>query len=281
MNLRKPTRREFLLGAAAAPLVAVSAASAYADIIEPHNYQLSLTTVAVKDLPPAFEGYRIAQVSDVHHSRIVSLGEVERVVSIAQSASPDLIVLTGDYTTTYRRYVEPCAQALGKLRAPDGVWAVLGNHDHYTDPKLTTWALRRAGINVLDNANSTIRRGSDSIQLIGIDDFSWNATNWNRAMWGTNPGKPSILLSHQPSVLDMAETSGVSLILSGHTHGGQVRLPFIGAPARFASDDFKYIAGLYRRGDTQLYVSRGTGVIGLPVRFGARPEVSIIKLTLA
>ena len=282
MNLRKPTRREFLMGAAAVPLIAASSAAAYADVVEPHNYQLSLTNVAVRDLPAAFEGYRIAQVSDVHHSRLVSLGEVVHVVSIAQSAKPDLIVLTGDYTTTYRRYVEPCAEALGKLNAPDGVWAVLGNHDHYTDPKLTTWALRRAGINVLDNENTIIRRGSDSIQLIGIDDFSWNATNWTSAFGGIDPRQPSILLSHQPTVLDMAETSGVSLILSGHTHGGQVRLPIIGAPAvRFASKDLKYLAGLYRRGETQLYVTRGTGVIGLPVRFGARPEISIIKLSRA
>jgi predicted MPP superfamily phosphohydrolase len=278
MNLRKPTRREFVLGLAAAPLAAVSATSAYAYLIEPHSYEVSQTDIAIRNLPESFEGFRIAQISDVHHSRLVSIRDVDRVVSLAQAAMPDMIVLTGDYTTTYRRYVEPCAESLGRLSAPHGVWAVLGNHDHYTDPQLTTWALERAGISVLNNVNTSIRRNSDSLQLIGIDDWSWNATNWKRALYGLGRDQPSILLSHQPRVLDAAETAGISLILSGHTHGGQVSLPYLGAPARFADPDFKYIRGLYNRNGTQLYVSRGTGVIGLPVRIGARPEIAILRL---
>ncbi|HEX7999894.1 MAG TPA: metallophosphoesterase [Pyrinomonadaceae bacterium] len=271
------TRRQFLRGLAATPLVALSATTAYSTFIEPYAYQLNTTDIFIRDLPEAFEGFRIAQLTDIHHSRIVSIDEVRRVVELAQSAQADMIVLTGDYTTTYRRYIEPCAEALGTLHAPYGVWAVLGNHDHYTDPQLTSRALERARINVLNNANTTLRRSSDTLQLIGIDDWGWNAANWPRAFHGIDPRRPSILLSHQPRVLDLAETRSVSLIISGHTHGGQLSLPFIGAPARF-SKELKYLRGLYSRDNTQLYVSRGTGVIGLPLRLGVPPEISLLRL---
>jgi uncharacterized protein len=272
------TRRKFLSTMAAAPLVAVSASSAYASFVEPYDYEVTLTDVWISGLPQSFDGFRIAQISDVHHSRLVSIAEVSRVVELAQGAKVDLIVLTGDYTTSYRRYIEPCAEALGNLSAPEGVWAVLGNHDHYTDPQLTARALERAHINVLNNANTLIRRGGDVLQLAGIDDWSWNGTDWPRALNGLDQKFPTVLLSHQPRVLDVAEVERVSLILSGHTHGGQLSLPLIGAPARFGVKDFKYLRGLYEREGTQLYVSRGTGVIGLPLRFGARPEIAVLRL---
>jgi uncharacterized protein len=266
---------------AAAPLLAVSATAAYSSLIEPQHYELSETDIFIRDLPDGFDGFRIVQVSDIHHSRLVSLEEVRRVVELAQRARPDMIALTGDYTTMYRRYIEPCAEALGALRAPEGVWAVLGNHDYYTDAQLTVRALERAHIRVLGNANTLIRRGADSLLLAGVDDWSWGRTDWERAFYGMDRKRPSVLLSHQPRVLDLAETRGVSLILSGHTHGGQVSLPFIGSPARFISSEMKYAQGLFELGGTQLYVSRGTGIIGLPVRFGARPEIAVLRLRRA
>jgi predicted MPP superfamily phosphohydrolase len=272
------TRRQFLSGLAAAPLVAVSATAAYASLIAPHNYEVTETDIFIRDLPESFENFRITQLTDVHHSRIVGLEEVTHVVGLVRQTKPDLIVLTGDYTTTYRRYIEPCAEALGALNAPEGVWAVLGNHDYYTDPELTTRALLKNHITVLNNANTTLRRASDAIQLAGIGDWSWNGTDWRRAYYGLDRKLSSILLSHQPIVLDFEEAQTNSLILSGHTHGGQIKLPFIGAPARFATSDMKYASGLFRRGETQLYVSRGTGVIGLPVRLGVRPEIAVLRL---
>lgn len=271
-------RRQFLTGLAAAPLVAVSATAAYARLVAPYNYYVAERDVFIRDLPERFENFRITQITDVHHSRIVGLDEVRRVVDLAQSTRPDLIALTGDYTTTYRRYIEPCAEALGGLNAPEGVWAVLGNHDHYTDRELTTRALERNHIPVLNNANTTLRRGTDTIQLAGIDDWSWAGTNWSQAFHGLDRSRPTVLLSHQPAVLDVAETQRVSLILSGHTHGGQITLPFIGAPAGLVTRDLKYAHGLFRLGETQLYVSSGTGVIGLPVRLGVRPEIAVLRL---
>jgi len=261
----------------AAPLVAVSATSAYATLVEPHSYEVTETDIFIRDLPQSFDGFRITQVSDIHHSRLVPIEDVRRVVELAQQTRPDLIALTGDYTTAYRRYIEPCAEALGELSAPEGVWAVLGNHDHYTDPRLTARALEAKQISVLKNANTGIRRGSDVLQLAGVDDWSWAGADWARTSYGMDLKKPSVLLSHQPVVFDLPEAKNFSLILSGHTHGGQVSFPILGAPARFGKE-MKYIRGLYIQDETQLYVSRGTGVIGLPVRLGARPEIAVLKL---
>lgn len=265
----------------AAPLVGISTASAYATLIEPFNYLISQTDIYLKDLPGSFENYRITQLTDIHHSKILGIEEVRRVVRLAQQTTPDIFVLTGDYATTYRRYIEPCAEALASLHAPDGVWAVLGNHDHYTDPELTTRALERQHITVLNNKNTTLRRGSDVIQLAGIDDWTWNATDWSKAFTGLNKNTPTVLLSHQPGVLDFDQTQNMSLILSGHTHGGQIKLPLLGTPARFATKDLRYAQGLFHYQDVQLYVSSGTGVIGLPVRFGVRPEIAVLRLKRA
>jgi predicted MPP superfamily phosphohydrolase len=272
------SRRQFLHGLLATPFIAASGVSAYASLVEPYYYRISETDVFIRDLPERFENFRITQLTDIHHSRILGIEEVRRVVEIAQGTKPDMFVLTGDYTTSYRRFIEPCAEALAPLSAPEGVWAVLGNHDHYTDPELTTRALERRHITVLDNFHTTLRRGPDSLQLSGIDDWTWNAVDWKRAFDGLNPTTPTVLLSHQPSVLDLEQTRNVSLILSGHTHGGQLRLPVVGAPARFATNDLKYDRGLFQRGETQLYVSSGTGVIGLPLRLGARPEIAVLRL---
>jgi len=272
------SRRGFLKGLVAAPLVAVAATSAYASLVEPFHYRISETDVFIRDLPERFENFRITQLTDIHHSRILGIDQVRNVVALAQQTKPDMFVLTGDYTTSYRRFIEPCAEALAPLNAPEGVWAVLGNHDHYTDPELTTRALQHQRIAVLDNAHTTLQRGPDSLQLSGIDDWSWNAVDWKRAFTGLKPATPTILLSHQPGVLDFEQTQNVALILSGHTHGGQVRLPGLGAPARFATKDLKYDRGLFHRGETQLYVSSGTGVIGLPLRLGVRPEIAVLRL---
>jgi len=278
MIKNKISRREFLQLAAVTPLVAVSAASAYARLIEPSYYRLSQIDIFIRDLPQNFEGFRIAHITDVHHSRILGIEEVQCVVKLTQQLKPDLIALTGDYTTSYRRYIEPCAEALGMLQAPYGVWAVLGNHDHYTDPELTRWALERHHITVLNNANTTILRRGDTLQFSGIDDWSWAGTDWVRALKGLDLRRPTVLLSHQPGVFDFAESKDVSLILSGHTHGGQIEVPLLGPPARFVTKDLKYARGLFKRGNTQLYVSTGTGVIGLPVRFGVRPEIAVLCL---
>jgi hypothetical protein len=255
--------------------------SGYGGVVEAWDYELTETLVRVRDLPERFEGFRVVQVSDVHHGRLVPIEEVRRVVELANSARADMVALTGDYTTSLRRYVEPCAEALAELRAPEGVWAVLGNHDHNTDGPLTRQALRRRGIEVLTNQNTVLTRGADALQLAGADDWGWGKADFARAVRGLDAARPTLLLSHEPMALDVPETRGVSLILSGHTHGGQVALPFVGAPAAYLWKHLKYLRGTYESEGTQLYVSRGTGMIGVPVRVGARPEVAVIELRRA
>ncbi|MCA1613117.1 MAG: metallophosphoesterase [Acidobacteria bacterium] len=277
MTEAKITRRRFIKGLAAAGALTAAGAAGYGGLVGRTDYELTETDIFIRDLPPAFDGFRVAQVSDVHHSSLVGLDEVRRVVELANGARADMIALTGDYTTASRKYIEPCAEALSALAAPHGVWAVLGNHDHHTDGPATERALVARGIGLLDNANTRLRRGPDELQLVGIDDWSWAQNDWARAFKGVDRARPSVLLSHQPGVLDRPQTEGVSLILSGHTHGGQVSLPLVGAPARFV-DEFKYLRGRFERERTQLYVTRGTGVIGLPVRLGARPEIAVLRL---
>ena len=247
----------------------------------PFDYELTETEVFIRGLPAAFDGFRVAQLSDVHHSSLVPLAEVRRAVALTQSAQADAIVLTGDYTTKERRFIEPCAEELSKLTAPAGVWAVLGNHDHNTGGLETRRALERRGVGVMTNVNTRLVRGAEELQLVGVDDWSWNQTDWEQAFKGVDRKRPSLLLSHQPRVLDLPQTEGVSLILSGHTHGGQVRLPVVGSPAALMGEDFKYLRGRFVQGGKQLYVTRGTGVIGLPVRVGARPEVAVLRLRRA
>jgi uncharacterized protein len=275
------TRREFLKGAGAAALVGAAGAAGYGGVVEAWDYELTETTVRVRELPERFEGFRIAQVSDVHHGRLVPIEEVRRVVELANSARADMVALTGDYTTSLRRYVEPCAEALAGLHAPEGVWAVLGNHDHKTDGPLTRQALARRGIEVLTNENTTLRRGADVLQLAGTDDWGWGKADFARAVRGLDASRPIVMLSHEPMALDVPETRDVSLILSGHTHGGQVTLPVVGAPAAYVWKHLKYLRGMYESEGTQLYVSRGTGMIGVPVRIGARPEVAVLRLQRA
>jgi len=192
------TRRQFLQGLAAAGLLGVSGTAAYASLFEITDYELTETEIFIRELPSAFENFRIVQVSDVHHSSLVSLEEVRRVVEIAQSARGDMVVLTGDYTTARRGYIEPCAEVLGTLEAAAGVWAVLGNHDHYTDGELTRRALTRQRIGVLDNAHTQVTRGGDALQLAGIDDWSWGYADWTRALGGLDRMRPTLLLSHEP-----------------------------------------------------------------------------------
>lgn len=275
------TRREFLRWAGAAAVVGTVGAAGYGGVFEAWDYELTETVVRVRDLPERFEGFRIVQVSDVHHGRLVPIEEVRRVVELANSARADMVALTGDYTTSLKRYVEPCAEVLAELRAPEGVWAVLGNHDHNTDGPLTREALKRRGIEVLTNENTELRRGADVLQLAGADDWGWGKADFARAVQGLDKSKPTLMLSHEPMALDVPETRGVSLILSGHTHGGQVSLPFVGAPAAYAWKHLKYLRGMYEGAGTQLYVSRGTGMIGVPVRIGARPEVAVLRLQKA
>ena len=252
---------------------------ARAAFAEPYHLVVERNTIRLRRLPPALDGLRIVQLSDIHHSPFTGREQIERAVAKANSLQPDLIVLTGDYISHEREYAAPCAEMLGRLRARCGVYAVLGNHDHWTDAALITDLFRAEGIRVLINEGMRFEHPQHpdaSFWLAGVDDTMVGLEDLPLALAGSIADEMKLLLAHNPIILRRAARAGVDLVLSGHTHGGQItwraeRSPS-GRPRR------RLLRGLGQRHDTQIYVSRGLGTVVLPVRYGCLPEVSLLEL---
>jgi predicted MPP superfamily phosphohydrolase len=242
--------------------------------------QLSVTRrrLGLRHLPPEFEGFRIAQLSDIHHSETYSDEQVARAVAETNRLAPDLVVLTGDYITSTRRYVPRVTELLGGFTAPEGTYAVLGNHDFWVDGEWIAGGLRRHGVEVLRNAHTRLRRGGAALQLLGVDDLWVRRSDLGRAAAHTRPDEPRILLSHNPEVLPEAAARGIDLVLAGHTHGGQVALPVIGAPHMNSYYRGKTLAGHAVESGTQIYVNRGLGTVFAPVRLHCPPEITVLEL---
>jgi predicted MPP superfamily phosphohydrolase len=222
----------------------------------------------------------IAQLSDIHFGPLVDPAFIRHAVDVTLGLGPDLIVLTGDYLSR-RTDEEPrlIQSELGRLAAPEGVWAVLGNHDIYYWDKPTVCALEAARIRVLRNANTALRRAGDRLWLAGVDDVTKRKHDLARALNGIGRDEAVITLVHEPDFADeVAQDGRVGLQLSGHSHGGQVCFPLLG-PLRLPLHARKYPRGLYRVGGLWLYTNRGLGVMGLPVRLNSRPEVTLFTLT--
>lgn len=254
----------------------------YARYAEPGWLAVKQIPLTLKRLPASFDGMRIVQFSDVHlgfHYTVEQLGTlVERI----QSLKPDLICFTGDlFDSTTGHDAEPAAQVLSRLQAPLGKAAVLGNHDYYgKEQDKITAILTQGGFNVLTNRSLPLQRGKERIWLSGVDDMWDGKPNLAEALKKTAANKECvILLSHCPDFADTALEYPVDLQLSGHSHGGQVRLPFYG---HIITPEYgkKYVDGLYRLGDgkLQVYTNRGIGVSVYPIRFWCRPELTVFTL---
>jgi len=180
----------------------------------------------------------------------------------------------------YFRILRPCMQELALIQAREGICAVLGNHDHKTDPEKITEELQRAGICVLRNENKRLRRGNSAIQILGVDDLVMGKDNMKRTLDGVNRHEVQILMSHSPDIAENYKLRGIDLILCGHTHGGQIYFPLIGAPqTRFVSAyGQKYISGLVQYNDIQIYINRGIGAGFPPARFLCKPEITVFTL---
>jgi predicted MPP superfamily phosphohydrolase len=245
------------------------------------RYQLTIEhhQIYLRRLPKALDGFRIVQLSDIHHSPFTSREQIEHAVRTATSLQPDIVALTGDYISKEREYAAPCAELLGKLRARHGVFAVLGNHDHWTDAALITDLFRAEGITVLVNQGMRFEKNGGSFWLAGVDDTMVGLDDLPLALAGSQEHEMKLLLAHNPIILRRAAREGVDLVLSGHTHGGQVNLRSekgaAGRPRR------RLLKGLAHEGQTQIYVSRGLGTVVLPLRFGCPPEVSLLELRTA
>jgi predicted MPP superfamily phosphohydrolase len=234
--------------------------------------------IDLKRLPREFDGFRIVQLSDIHHSPYTSLKHIERAFEIANELRPDIIALTGDYISHDDKFIPGVVEAMGKLRARHGVYAVMGNHDHWTDGILISDMMKNEGIRVLNNEGFRFEFNGASIWLAGVDDLLAGLTDLPAALKGSHKREMKLLLAHNPSIIKMAEPCGVDLMLSGHTHGGQIRLRETKESILFPRRRKRLASGLYHEGNTQIYITRGIGTVVLPVRYGCPPEVSVIEL---
>lgn len=248
------------------------------EVKETYRFQIDRQDIVIPHLPDDFHGFTIAQLSDIHHSPYLLLEHLEQAVSATNALYPDVIVLTGDYVTHTARYVEPCAECLGRLRARFGVFAVLGNHDVWVGAAAVTQAFERNGIPVLNNANLPLYIGGRFIYLCGLGDTTTRNHDLVAALKGTRRRDVRILLSHNPNIIKEASLAECDLVLSGHTHGGQVKLPVIGAPISYNRYGKQYTRGWAQMKKTQIYVNRGLGTIFLPIRYQCPPEISLLRL---
>lgn len=236
-------------------------------------------TIAVTGLPAAFDGYRIALLTDMHTSPIVPRWWLESAVRIANGAGADLIALGGDFLDDDPHYIETLSPILAPLTAPDGVVAVLGNHDHYVGAALVREQLVRAGVRELYNTSILIRRGDATIAVGGVGDLECDVINFEAVFAGVAADIPRLVLSHDPDVFAFwPDQVRLDLMLSGHTHGGQAFLPVIGPPYIPSQFGFRYLRGRYQEKTRQLYVSRGVGASGVPIRWKCPPELTVVTL---
>jgi predicted MPP superfamily phosphohydrolase len=244
---------------------------AYGFLYERHAVAVTEANVPVLGLPAALKGLRIGLLTDVHRSRWVSADDVAEAVELLMQAQPDLIVLGGDYVTWGdRAFVGPAADALSPLGAPHGVFAILGNHDDDHDMPA---ALARKSVQVLKDARTRIEINHEPVDLVGIRFWTKRTADIAGIMRGAT-GFP-FLLAHDPRRLTEAAALKIPLVLAGHTHGGQVVLPGIGA---IAAEKFPVVAGLGHRNQTTMFVSRGLGTVYVPVRINCPPEVALLTL---
>lgn len=264
-------RRAVLKGLLALGVGTITGGIAHGFAYERHRVQVSHVEVPVHGLAPEMSGIRIALLTDTHRSETVSRADIEDAVTAALASAPDLIVLGGDYVTWGNRaYVEDSAESLARLTAPHGVFAILGNHD---DDRHMPAALSRRGITVLRDARTAVSLRGRRVDLVGLRFWTRRLHEVARLI---DPASPlTVLLAHDPRRLREAAALDVPLVLSGHTHGGQVVLPGLGAPL---ARKFPVVAGLARQRRTAIYVSRGIGTVYLPVRVNCPPEVAILTM---
>ena len=278
------TRRAFLKKSLSVGAVAAAAVAGYS-LYEPHRLEISRFEIPIRRLPPAFDGFRIVHLTDLHYRPFTTIGEIEDAVSAASALQPDLVCLTGDYISM-PMYGDPrgsvgnistCARALAQLRSRLGTIAVLGNHDVGTDPIVVAGVLHDHGIEVLRNRALPLDSDGSVLWIAGLDDGEYALADVARAMSAVRDRAPVIMLSHEPDLADQVARYPVDLQLSGHSHGGQIVPPLLGA-LYLPPLAHKYWRGRYRVADLELYTNRGLGTIGLPMRFNSPPEIALFTL---
>lgn len=247
-------------------------------IAEANRIEIEEVQIKLRRLPKTLDGFRIVHLSDIHHSPLTNLEHIKRAVEISNELKPDMFILTGDYVSHEPEYIEPVAEVLGELRSEFGTFACLGNHDHWTDAEIVTTSFRENGITMLINEGFRFSARNGSFWLCGVDDYMVGKTDVRAALRGSFPNEMKLLLAHNPVILSRAVYAGVDLMLSGHTHGGQVKLREPRERVLFPNRKRRLRSGLHHRRDTQIYITRGIGTVVLPVRYQCPPEISLLEL---
>jgi len=265
------TRRTILRGLGAVTIGAAAGASAHGFMYERHHIEVTEEILDVAGWPETLRGLRIGFLTDLHRSATVSHDMIAGAVRAVMAQRPDLIIVGGDYVTNRdKRYIQPAAEALADLNAPHGVFAVLGNHD---DERDVPAALSARGFEVLRDARTQISVKGETIDIAGLRYWTHRVSDITRVLRGAVP--TLILVAHTPKRLIEAAALSVPLMLSGHTHGGQIVLPGLGAIAAY---EFPVVAGSDRRQNTTVFVSRGVGTVYVPVRINCPPEVALLQI---
>ena len=234
--------------------------------------------IPVPRLPAAFAGKTVALLSDIHHGDHVSIDFVRKAVRMTNALKPDLVALCGDYIYHGPQFIRPCCLALGELTAPLGVYAVLGNHDRWEGADETWSAFAETSVQNLTNTGVWLKEGDARMRVAGVGDLWTEPQDMGSAVGDMREDETCLLLCHNPDYTEQIFDPRIGLVLSGHTHGGQVQLPVIGAPITPSRCGQKYLQGLVRTPYTQVYISHGVGTIWPPVRFYCRPEIVLITL---
>ncbi len=252
----------------------------YAHTVEPDWVEVTYKKLKLPRLDPKWNGFRLVQISDIHVDGWMNRSRLESLVASVNSLHPDLIAITGDFVThNPAMYMEDMVAALSKLSAPYGKMAILGNHDHWSNPAVVRQVIRRSGIAELNNRICSLSRDGSQLHLAGVDDVINGCDRLDLVLKSLPESGAAILLAHEPDFADIAAAAGrFDLQLSGHSHGGQVYFPLIGAPAlpRLAR---KYPRGHYHIDGMQLYTNRGLGMVHMKLRFNSRPEISLFELS--
>lgn len=282
MSSLPTTRRRFLRWAAAAGTVAIAGD---AILLEPNRPRLVRQDFLLSRWPERLDGFTIALLSDFHYDPYFSIHPLRAAISIVNGLRPDLILLTGDFVTapligSDRKAAfpaEPCARLLAQMTAPHGLWAVMGNHDEGTDRQYVTRALQAENIQVLANQSEAIERDGARIWLAGVNDVLSRTADLSTTLRRVPEGEAVILLAHEPDFADEASRFPIDLQLSGHSHGGQIRLPLL-PPLYLPTMAKKYVRGRYQVGPLTLYTNSGLGTVGVPMRLNCPPEITLLTL---
>jgi len=267
--------------------------AAYSFFAEPRWFEITHHKIPIKNLSPGLNGLRIVQLTDIHHSQWMSIAWVRQIVDATNNLAPDIVALTGDYVYRGIEYVAPVTKELARLSPRIGTLAVLGNHD-WSDGggELTKRLFTSEKIPLIDNtrryitpSRKLVPSAREGLCIAGVGDLWEDKCLYDDALANVPGGMPRILLSHNPDVAEepafLESGHRVDLMLSGHTHGGQISIPGIGAPVTNSAHGQKYAKGLVQGPNCPVFISKGLGMTVMPIRLGVRPEIAVIELQSA